>query len=75
MRSKRLDTWKNCPKDWVGVCPVYRSHMVYTSCAYGRRRVIYIHEWPREIIRKEVRVASEVSILVVSTKCNLVAIG
>ena len=59
----------------MGVCPVYRSHTVCKSCAYGRRRVIYIHEWPREIVRNEVRVAFEVSILVASTKCNLVAIG
>ena len=59
----------------MGVCPVYRSHKVCKSYAYGRRRVIYIHEWPREIVRKEVRVTSEVSISVVSTKCNLVVIG
>jgi hypothetical protein len=59
----------------MGVCPVYRSHKVCKSCAYGGRRVIYIHEWPREIARKEVRLASDVSLLVVSTKCNLVAVG
>jgi hypothetical protein len=59
----------------MGISLVYRSHKVCKSRAYGRRRVIYIHEWPREIVRNEVRVTSEVSILVASTKCNLVAIG
>ena len=59
----------------MGVCPVYRSHKVCKSCAYGRRRIIYIHEWPREIVRNEVRVAFEVSILVALPSVTLWRLG